>query len=326
MPMTGDGDTDFNVLRHTFKDASSADGMSHTMIGFPPCRIDRGRDTHVMIGTRGELARINNQGEISQPFTMPFPAPSIDGVVIGDRWVGIWLEREFGEARMAALPMGEEWFDGPGREELRLTPSDGGITQPKGAIWHRTLDSEPMKMGRVSDNIVFSTFGGMYMIDLDANEKWRAQIPSWPEISKIGVRDSIVSVGEIPGAVTVWSRAGGVAALDPVDGSLLFSNVNFFGDIVSNATYSEQGGWMVSMHGNSFALLDSIESEPRIITTPGPVLDSGFVEGEWRWTGWRHDGRLSEEGIHASRRDSIGVALLDGKVITNDGKLRDFSA
>ena len=80
------------------------------------------------------------------------------------------------------------------------------------------------------------------------------------------------------------------------------------------------------LHGGSIALLDQIEGTPEILRNIGPVMDSQFIEGEWRWTGWRHDGRLTKDGIKSVRRDSIGVAMLNGTVFTNDGMWSDYSA
>lgn len=326
MPMAGDSDTDFNVLRHTFKGGRTAGCMDHSGIGFPLRRIDRGKGVHVAVGTQGELARLNDAGEVTTPISRPFPAPIIDGITLEDRWVGIWLEREFREARMAALPLDGEWLDGPGRDDLRLSSIISEEVHPPDTIWHRILDTEPMKLGRLSGNIVFSTLGGVYMIDPDANEKWRAQLPLWTEISEMGVQDMIVSILEIPGGVSVWSQAGGVAVLDHVDGSLIYSRVLNLGDKVVNTVFSKDGGWLVMLHGGSIALLDQIEGTPKILRNIGPVMDSQFIEGEWRWTGWRHDGRLTKDGIKSVRRDSIGVAMLNGTVFTNDGMWSDYSA
>ena len=41
------------------------------------------------------------------------------GVVIGESWIGTWVDPELREARMAALPLVGNWEDGAGRRQLR---------------------------------------------------------------------------------------------------------------------------------------------------------------------------------------------------------------
>ena len=301
--------------------------MDRRGLGFPPCRIDRGGQMHVAIGTQGEMAKLGPTGEPTDSFTRPFPAPILDGVTLSDRWVGFWVEREFRVARMAALPLQGDWFDGPGRDDLRLSSLADSDIQPAGAIWHRILDAEPMAIGSVGGNIVFSTLGeGIYMIDSEAREIWRAQYPVWSEISDIGVQDLLVSIVESPEGIVVWSQAGGVAVLDPSDGSLLSSRVLELGDKLSNAIYAEGGGWLLMLHGGTIGLLENIGERPEVLETSGPVLDAQYDGREWRWTGWRHDGRLSEGRVFTAYREGIGVAILEGRVMTNDGEWSDYSA
>ncbi len=301
--------------------------MDQKGLGFPPCRINRGEQVHVAVGTQGEMAKLGPTGQPMGLVRRPFPAPIIEGVTLTDRWVGFWVEREFHEARMAALPLEGDWIDGPGRDDLRLSSLTGGGIQPAGAIWHRILDAEPMAIGRVGDNIVFSTLGGgIYMIDSEAREIWRSQRPVWPEIASLGVQDLLISIVECPEGIAVWSQAGGVAALDPCDGSLLSLRVLELDDKISNAVYAKDGGWLLMLHGEKIALLGDVGDKPEVLQTSGPVLDAQYDEGEWKWTGWRHDGRLSEGRVFTVSRDEIGVAILEGRVMTNDGEWSDYSA
>ena len=71
--------------------------------------------------------------------------------------------------------------------------------------------------------------------------------------------------------------------------------------------------------------MDEIEGEFQIYKTGGPVLDAEFYNGEWRWTGWRHDGRISgDRMLEIVNMDGIGVGILGGLVLTNDGHWRKF--
>jgi len=297
--------------------------MGQGDIGFAPTRIDKGRGVNVLAGTQGELLKIDDRGTNIGEFSLPFPAPSIDGVVLGDRWVGIWLDREFNEARMAALPLGKEWGNGPTREELRLSSSESQV-HPECAMWERTLDSEPMKMGRSGDNIVFSTFSGIYLIDKDAKEIWRGGLPIWPEISKMGVHDRIVGIVEFRGSLAIWSQAGGISVIDPSNGVEIYSRIVSIQDKISDVVYHEDGGWMIMLHGSSIGLMENIEGGISIIDTEGPVFDSRFEDGVWSWTGWRHDGLLTNGRAQMTSRDDIGVAILRGVVLTNDGQRNEI--
>ena len=295
-------------------------------IDFAPVRISRGGGIHVLYGTQGELAKINRRGETLGSVVTPFPTPIVDGLIIDQVWIGIWLDREFRQARMAALPMGKEWEGGSSREDLRgaLNSLDGSSVLPSNSLWHRVMDSEPMKMGRSGDNIVFATVSGIYMIDCEANEIWRGMLPRWPSISNISAYDEIVGVVEFSGGISVWSKAGGVSVLDPSTGLEIFSKVIDFGDRVSNVIFSDDGGWFVMLHEGAIALMDNIEDEHQIYRTRGPVLDAEFYEGDWRWTGWRQDGCLSESGVEISERENVGIAVIEGMVLANDGSWSGF--
>ena len=72
--------------------------------------------------------------------------------------------------------------------------------------------------------------------------------------------------------------------------------------------------------------VQKIEEEETIVKTPGPALDAVIVDGEWRWTGWRHDGILTDGRPNYSSRDGIGVGIIGEKVLTNDGFWGEFGA
>ena len=299
--------------------------MGHSEIGFAPARMDRGSDVHVLAGTQGELAIVDSEGSPIGSSSTPFPSPTIGGLVMEDKWVGIWLDRELRQARMAALPLDVQWKDGPSREDLRLSLASNAVDLgPANSIWQRVLDSEPMKMGEAGGGVVFATISGTYMIDSDANEVWRGPVPRWPQISNLGQPDNVVSINEFPGGVAMWSQAGGISILDPSNGMEIYSRVVEFGDKVSKVIYSDEGGWLVILHGGSIAVMGEVEGEISTFMTSGPVLDSRFLGGMWHWTGWRHDGVLSGDRIISAQRDDIGIALVGGNVLTNEGNWTPF--
>ena len=68
--------------------------------------------------------------------------------------------------------------------------------------------------------------------------------------------------------------------------------------------------------------MDKIEGDFRIYKTGAPVFDAHFIDGSWRWTGWRHDGNLTNEEVDIFKRRSVGVSLVNESVLTNDGSWR----
>ena len=297
-------------------------------IGFSPSGVARGDDFHVLTGTQGEVVKIDREGMLIGPVVTPFPSPIVDSTIVGDRWCGMWMDRELRQARMAAIPLNEDWVDGPNREQLRISThsTNGGFLKPAMSIWHRTLDSEPMKIGVSGENIVFTTVSGVYMIDSDANEIWRGMLPRWPDISSLFAFDQIVGIVEFPGGLSIWSRAGGVSVIDPSNGLEIFSGTIQFGDKISGVSYSEEGGWFVMLHEGSVAVMDKIEGDYSPYKTGSPVLDAQFIDGSWRWTGWRHDGSLTGQVVDIFQRDSVGVSIINGRVLTNDGSWSEWGA
>ncbi len=297
-------------------------------IGFSPSGIAKGDGVHVLTGTQGEVVKIDRGGIRLGPVVSPFPSPIVDSTIVGDRWCGMWMDRELRQARMAAIPLDDDWVDGPDREQLRTSiySTNDDVLKPAKSIWHRSLDSEPMKIGVSGENIVFATVNGVYKIDSDANEIWRGMLPRWPDISSLFAFDQIVGIVEFSGGLSIWSRAGGVSVLDPSTGLEIFSKTIQFGDKISGVSYSEEGGWFVMLHEGSIAVMDKIEDDFSHYKTSSPVLDAQFIDGSWRWTGWRHDGSLTGQVMDILERDNVGVAVINGSVLTNDGSWSEWRA
>jgi len=297
-------------------------------IGFSPSGVAKGDGVHVLTGTQGEVVKIDREGIRLGPVVSPFPSPIVDSTIVGDRWCGMWMDRELRQARMAAIPLDDDWVDGPEREQLRTSihSTNDDFLKPAKSIWHRSLDSEPMKIGVSGENIVFTTVNGVYMIDSAANEIWRGMLPRWPDISSLFAFDQIVGIVEFSEGLSIWSKAGGVSVLDPSTGLEIFSRTIQFGDKISGVSYSEKGGWFVMLHEGSIAVMDKIEGDFSHYKTGSPVLDAQFIDGSWRWTGWRHDGSLTGQVVDILERDDVGVAVINGSVLTNDGSWSELRA
>ena len=248
--------------------------MDEAQLGFQPMRVDRGDSVTVVVGSMGELVRVNGRGvPMHQPVT-PFPASVTEGAVLDGIWVGTWVEHEMQQARMAALPLDGEWVTGAGRDALRQRAEPAGL-MPSSSVWSRFLDAEPMAVSGVEGGLVFATLRrGIYKIGFDATELWRAPYPEWPQLSGLKPRDHMVSSNEVDGSVAIWSAAGGVCVLDIEDGSQVLSTTISLPDTLSGVRHSEDGGWLLLLNSGGIALLDELGSEPSVIGTPGPVTDA----------------------------------------------------
>ena len=287
-------------------------------------RVDHGEVTNVLVGCSAELLRIDGDGNPLHEPVAPFPANVSGGVVIGQSWIGTWVDQELREARMAALPLDGEWEAGGGRQQLREV-TDAEMLMPASSIWARRLDAEPLALTRVSNGAIFSTLNrGVYMIDEEARELWRAPYPQWPELSKFQYSDTLVSCAECADGISLWSRSGAVTLLDAEDGSFISSHVVSLTGPLAGVKYSEEGGSFLMLENGDVGLLDNLHSIPQLVKTPGPVFDARFIDGNWKWTGWRHDGYGTAEDSKIVQRRDVGIALVGDNVITNDGRWSAF--
>ncbi|MGY8715337.1 MAG: hypothetical protein ACKVI6_02740 [Candidatus Poseidoniales archaeon] len=308
--------------------------MDSIQLDFTPLMVNRNNGKFVVIGNSGELIKLNSEFKKIENASRPFPTPLISGVIFEDIWVGIWLDRDLGDARIAALPLSVTWEDGIGRDVLRTSPSfeDSEII-PNSAIWQKILTSEPMALGKIDDNIVFAMMSkGIYMVDQNGEEIWREHYPTWPEIGIPEGKNPIIKIIKCDSGIVIWSTAGGLIQLDS-ERNVKERRVVKLKDKITDIRYDICGGWFIMLHGKYIALMQELSDTPVIIKTPGPVIDAHFSEGEWKWTGWRHDGKIkiSNDGIQikdykSKPRNNIGIHIFDDKIITNDGQWENYSS
>ncbi len=289
---------------------------------FTPLRIDYGESCNVIVGTLGELCKFKQEQNLEQQ-VRPFPAQVTSGVVLEDRWIGTWVDHELKYARMAALPLDTEWSDGIGREHIRISEQGTNQYDPAGAIWSQSLDSEPMALTKVDYGFCFAILGrGIYYMDGDANEIWRVSIPVIGKLTK-GSYLEINSIFQSGEELHVFYGNNSIAILDKKNGSLLRnSNLRLPNRIES--VFQHESRYLISMATGGIAILEDIEQEITIHKTPGPVIDAHYCESGWMWTGWRHDGKLCNGRIETVPRRDIGVAIIEERVLSNDGVWSDF--
>ena len=139
--------------------------MSRPDIGFPPIKIDSGENIHIITGVSGELLKVDSEINIIGNISKPFPSSITSSTIVGEIWIGAWVERELREARMAALDINDDWLDGGLKSELR---SGNVILHPNSNIWSQLLDAEPMGISKIGETLCFSAKNkGIYRIDID---------------------------------------------------------------------------------------------------------------------------------------------------------------
>jgi len=156
--------------------------MNGLGIGFAPVKIDHGEDTHIISGVSGQLLKVDDELNHISSVSQPFPAMITSSTVLGAKWIGVWIERDLRQARMAAFDINDEWLNGDSKADLRVRKLNLNL-HPSSSIWSQILDSEPTGLSVIKNTLCFSTINrAIYRIDGESNEIWRAEIPKWEEM------------------------------------------------------------------------------------------------------------------------------------------------
>ena len=295
-------------------------GPVSRIVTFTPTRVDSGETRHVIVGTLGELARIDEDGNALGDSVTPFPAAIPCSTQIEGGWLGIWIEPEHRLARMARLNLDAEWQDGSSRGELRTSLVRN--MQPASAEWTRSMDAEPTAVSRTETGFCFALRGrGIYHLDSQANEIWRAKLPSVLDGRRRGL-ETAISMHASKDKLSVWYDNGLVVQLSMDDGSEIDRrNLNASERI--EAVFHSDSQHFIALAGGGISIQDEngvLESH----ATPGPVFAARRIGETWEFTGWRHDGRLDEKGLSLAERPEIGVGFVGQRVLSNDGTLAAF--
>ena len=76
--------------------------MINIQLGFTPSKVNRNNTKLVIIGNSGELIKLDLEFNKIEEMAKPFPTPVVTGVIFEDIWVGIWMDRELKDSRIAA--------------------------------------------------------------------------------------------------------------------------------------------------------------------------------------------------------------------------------
>ena len=327
----------FKVTRYTFIGVLAGKLMKMKALEFTPSKLFRGDEFNLLVGTQGEIIKLDKNYSPMGGYVIPFPSTIREGIIIDNMWVVFWVDQEFRHSRMGAFDLTEELLDGESRDKLRNSFTNKysearnpyghieSILKPNGALWSRILDNEPLAIGKYNSNLVFSTRnGGIYSIDLVANELWRAEVPIWTELGEIRSENAIISICGTGENIYLWSEGGGIAVMNPLNGEIISTKIIEINEKISNVLFDEEGGWFIIFHEGEVGQMKSIDDNLTIFNTGSPVIDAIYDNGAWKWTGWRQDGKLVNGEKIIISRDDIGVGITEELVITNDGIWDNF--
>mgnify|MGYP003300634793 FL=1 len=146
-------------------------------VPFTPTRVDDCGEYYIVIGSLGELAKLDRDGELIGESSIPFASTITHSTPLIDYWIGIWVEAEMRLARIASLKLDDLWGNGVSRGDLRTSLNPMSL-HPQNSAWSHALDSEPTCITSLGDNFCFVLRGkGVYRMDLEANEVWRSSLP-----------------------------------------------------------------------------------------------------------------------------------------------------
>lgn len=292
--------------------------MAHADDRPAPARmIDLGPAGHLLIDVDGGLAIHHESEEIlTLERIQPFPAPVAMVAHHGAHAVFVWLDYDLLIGRMAHLDLTSPLQQGVDRSTVRTAQGIEDAPHPAGAIWSHVLDAEPVALSADEQGVLFVLSGrGIYGMTWDGVERFRHPIPADD--------GQIISVAPVPTGYRTISNSGAWWLVGP-DGGITDQG-NLDPDQVLLGVYEHPIGGIL-VHSVSEVLWFDHRMEPMaIISTNGPLRDAQWDDDVgWRITGWRQDLLLSVDGVQMANRRDLGIAVNNGKVLTNLGQWTPF--
>ena len=241
-------------------------------LGFNPTRVDKGDPVSVIIGSMGEILKVDLEGRAVGKISFPFPTQPSFGAVSSGRWIGAWVDRGLKKACMGAISLESESGDGRGRDFLRTWNNSASEVLPDSYLWTRNIEGEPMGVSSKSGKVTFGVLNtGIYMVDEDASEIWRVPYPRWPELQEFSNVDSIVDIVHTPEGITIWSESGGISLVSEHDGNTLMSRTLRLPERIIGVRHDVESGWMIMMSGRYAGMMKSLDSEHGRLGTRPPT-------------------------------------------------------
>lgn len=142
---------------------------------FPPKQVVRTDDVCWVFGADGEVMVLDDSGTRIGGPARPFPMAVRNAVACAGGIMATWMDHELRVARLALL-RGPSLHDGPSRADVRK----GMLHEhPAGHAWSHALDAEPLSLGQGHGGALLSLWpNGLYFIDDNGEEQWRASLPA----------------------------------------------------------------------------------------------------------------------------------------------------
>jgi len=291
-------------------------------VPFTPTRVDDCGGYYIVIGSLGELVKLDRDGKLIGESSIPFASTITHSTPLVDYWIGIWVEAEMKLARIASLKLDDLWVNGVSRGDLRTSQNPISL-HPQNSVWSHALDSEPTCITSLDDDFCFVLRGkGVYRMDLEANEVWRSILPGTMD-GKLRGLETAISIFKSKDCLTIWYDNGLVVDISSDSGIELDRRRVQIPDRIERIFHSEDSH-LLALAGGGFLISDGEQILEHYLT-PGPLFAAITRNEVWEFTGWRFDGRLSNLGLEISSRDELGVGFVADKILTNDGTLCEFA-
>ena len=283
--------------------------MSERRLPIAPARLRRGSKSIVATTFDGDLVRLDPETfEIVDGPARPFPGSIEMLTICGDDIVGFWIENEMAIGRMAWLDSAKGIIEGIPRDELRrwMLRRQRPVPQVEGANWSRTIDRLPLAMTTHGETVVFALDSlGVYCIDSDGAERWRAALPTWEELSNLRFGKEPAAIVSHQESIRVWSIAGGWIDLDD-SGDVGADGIVESPDRLLGAWWDDEGGWLVAFANGDLCHVDNEGNEWRH-TSNGPAQSAEWIDGRWHVAGWRE--LIAAQGKSILRKEHQEIVI-----------------
>ena len=294
-------------------------------LSFPPQKlIELGNERMLITGMDGELQIINENLEPESEYKIPFPTSISQSTVSNNILFACWMDLELMIARMAAIELDSEFKEGSTRSELRVKLNHENQPQVTGSRWSHILDSEPLAMIAGSNYVAFTTWKrGVYCIDHDSNELWRAPEIKWKNHLKNA--NIVVSMNITKEGLLIWSKGAEWALINETNGEILNQGSVDFQHILEKTFSYENKILLCCPEGNILWLNNLDANESWNTKQKGPVHDAKWDSEKkcWRLCVWREDMLWSKSSIETKSRKEIGKSIFKSKdswmVLDNSG-------
>ena len=302
-------------------------GEEKTPIPFPPLQIHSIKTGFLVLGMDGEMQCYNESFVSTTDVMTPFPCKITHSTVVDMQFIGTWLDYDVLIGRMAAIQLDQPLIQGPTKSEVRRAASNQTEPpHPAGHIWSRALNADVTGLVASDDGVIFSLWKrGVYKLDLDANEAWRAPLPRWVELNSIPGGDEILTLHDNEKTVLVVSKGAGFVHLSKEDG--MIESQGILSQNISLQDHFFQDGQHLLVTTNHEIVWINNEDVHDTVQLSGPVQSALYdnENGQWYIAGWREVLIIGKAGHTVTQLDEVcnDIIMIESEVhvVTNNGQL-----